>query len=155
MQMPGNRRLMTLAQLLERDAEIQRILKAQSGLTDLSILYDMSLYRDLTKLPEGISLRALDEFRKLRLEILERVSLPLACLALSLVAAPLAVRGGRSGRPWTFAIGFGVCLVYFVIWMATQPLIPRSLTETILRGSIANAVMLAAGAVALWRVDRV
>jgi hypothetical protein len=45
--------------------------------------------------------------------------------------------------------------VYFVIWMATQPLIPRSLTETILRGSIANAVMLAAGAVALWRVDRV
>jgi lipopolysaccharide export system permease protein len=155
MPMPGGRRLLSLSELLARDRAVQAELKAQAGLTDLSILYDMSLYRDLTRLPEGISLRSLDEFRKLRLEILERISLPLACLALSFVAAPLAVRGGRSGRSWSFAIGFGVCLAYFVIWMVTQPLIPRSLTETMVRGSIANAVMLVTGAVALWRVDRV
>jgi lipopolysaccharide export system permease protein len=125
------RRMLTLPRLLEKEKEVARELA-------------------LTESP-----RAMREVMALRDEIRERVAMPWACLAISLVAAPLAVRGGRRGRTYSFAIGFGVCLVYYILLLLTQPTRVVSLAEMVARGSLPNVLLGAVGVVALWRVDRV
>ncbi|HIJ65980.1 MAG TPA: YjgP/YjgQ family permease [Candidatus Hydrogenedentes bacterium] len=95
------------------------------------------------------------ELRKTRIEIKDRVAWPLACLAFSLVAAPLAVRGRRGGKSYGFAIGFGMVLVYFLLGQVLEPRGLRSLEVAVARGLVPNAVFCLVGAWALWRVDRV
>ncbi|GMV98984.1 MAG: hypothetical protein AMXMBFR84_01240 [Candidatus Hydrogenedentota bacterium] len=92
----------------------------------------------------------------LRVEIADRISLSLACLMVSLVAAPLAVRGSRAGRAHGFALGFGILLVYYTLKLGLEPRagVP-GLTETVLRAMTPNLVLGAAGVWALWRVDRI
>ena len=147
---PSTRRMRTLYQLLERDTEIARDIVEDGAIQDIR-----EIYKDPSDLPQGVSINALRELYKIRAEIRDRIALPLACLAVSIVAAPLAVRGGRGGRSFSFAIGFGVCLVYYLLWMATQPHRICSLGEAVFRGLVPNLVLAATGVWALWRVDRV
>ena len=95
------------------------------------------------------------ELQRTRWEISERFSLPLACLVVSLLAAPLAVRGSRSGRSYSFAIGFTIFLVYQVMWLQLEPDSLVSLTNCIVRGLVPNVLLAGAGIWALWRVDSV
>ena len=92
---------------------------------------------------------------KTRREIAERLSLPFACLAVSLAAAPLGARAKRSGRSYTFAVGFAIILTYYVLHVLVEPKSLNPLSVTILRYWIPNLVLGAAGVVFLWRVDRV
>lgn len=96
-----------------------------------------------------------DELRKQRHEIADRVSLPFACLAVCFAAAPLGARAKRSGRSYTFAVGFGILLLYYVLQMLTTSQALVSLQSEILRAWVPNAVFCGAGIVLLWRVDRV
>lgn len=96
-----------------------------------------------------------DDLHKTRTEIGDRLSLPLACLAVSFVAAPLGARARASGRTYGFAIGSAICLIYYVLWSAMSPRTLHSFTEAIIRSQAPNVLLLAAGVWCLWRVDRV
>jgi len=91
----------------------------------------------------------------MRQEISERFSLPILSFAVSFLAAPLAVRSRHGGRSYSFAIGFLILLVYFPLSILFEPQSLRGLDTVILRGMVPNLVLLAAGCVALWRVDRI
>ncbi|MCP4646042.1 MAG: YjgP/YjgQ family permease [bacterium] len=95
------------------------------------------------------------ELRKVRWEIAERFSLPLSCLAVSLLAAPLAVRGSRGGRSYSFAIGFGIILFYQVLRLLLEPGSLHPLSYNLIVGLLPNILLGLAGMWALWRVDRV
>lgn len=96
------------------------------------------------------------ELRKLRLEIGERLAFPLMCLAVSLVAAPLGARTPpRSGRTYTFAIGFLIVGGYFVLRKVAEPPWLPDLPSAILIAQIPNFVLSTIGLAFLIRVDRV
>ena len=95
------------------------------------------------------------DLREMRQEISERFSLPILSFAVSFLAAPLAVRSRHGGRSYSFAIGFLILLVYFPLSILFEPQSLRGLDTVILRGMVPNLVLLAAGCVALWRVDRI
>ena len=90
-----------------------------------------------------------------RQEIVDRLALPLVCLAVSLVSAPAAARVRRGGRSYVFAIGFVVMLAYFVLRSRTTVGVLLPLPAMIAIGQIPNLVLMAVGAVLLWRVDRI
>lgn len=126
-----DRQSFTLGQLLDREAQLSVAFAEHQ---------DIPTYRTLLR----------D-----RAEISNRLSFPLMCLAMSLVAAPAAARVRRGGRSYVFAIGFLVILVYFMLrsMTATQVLLPLPLTIAI--GQIPNLVLGVAGIALLWRVDRI
>jgi len=128
---PSKRREMSIEGLLEEEADWEQT------------------YRDTP------TLRVKHELRKSRIEIKDRMTWPLACLAFSVLAAPLAVRSGRGGKSYGFAIGFGIVLVYFILGQVLEPRGLHSLTVTVARGFIPNVLFCVLGAWALWRVDRV
>ncbi|MBI2432287.1 MAG: LptF/LptG family permease [Candidatus Hydrogenedentes bacterium] len=98
-----------------------------------------------------------------RLAISERLSLPLMCLAVSVVAAPIGARTRRSGRSYTFASGFVIVAVYFLLRKMVEMAIGAALGAAILPelwqaallAQIPNLALFCAGAALLWRVDRV
>ncbi|MBX7257397.1 MAG: LptF/LptG family permease [Candidatus Hydrogenedentes bacterium] len=96
-----------------------------------------------------------DDLRKVRTEICERFSLPLACLAVSVIAAPFAVRAPRAGRSHGFAVGFIILLVYYALRMVLEPSTVKPFAEMLLRALTPNIVLGLAGVIAIWRVDRV
>jgi LPS export ABC transporter permease LptF len=96
-----------------------------------------------------------ENLRKVRWEICKRITIPLACLAVSLIAAPLAVRAPRAGRSYGFAIGSVIILVYYVLLMVLEPSSVRSLGEMFVRALAPNVLLGIAGVFAIWRVDRV
>ena len=98
---------------------------------------------------------AKDELRKIRWEIGDRLSLPLSCLAVCLLAAPLAVRGSRGGRSYSFAIGFSIIIGYQVLRLLMEPDSLHSMGVVIALSLVPNMVLTVLGLWALWRVDRV
>lgn len=94
------------------------------------------------------------ELRKIREEISSRLSLPFACLAVSFVAAPLGVRARRGGRSYSFAMGSGIFVTYFLLKFLMESRSLNPLAEVIFRGQIPNIVLCLAGLWFLWRVDR-
>jgi lipopolysaccharide export LptBFGC system permease protein LptF len=103
----------------------------------------------------GVSFDDPRQIRESRMEIGDRLTFPLACVAVSLVAAPLAVRARRGGRSYSFAIGFTVGIVFFLLYIVLKPQSVASLAETILRSLAPVLILGLAGTVFLWRVDRV
>lgn len=112
--------------------------------------------RDVAKIQAAAPSKSnTEDLRKTRTEIADRFTLPLACLAVSFLAAPLAVRAPRSGRSYSFALGFVIIFVYYLMRMLLEPTDLVSLADAILRGAAPNLVLCLAGVAALWRVDRV
>ena len=125
------RRTLNLAQCFEAERELARLYEAEG--TD----------------------RIRAELRGMRREISERFSLPFMSFAVSFLAAPLAVRVRHGGRSYSFAIGFAILLVYFPLSILLEPQSLRALEIVIARGMAPNLLLLVAGCVALWRVDRI
>jgi len=143
------KRMLSLRELLEQDRAFEQRILASGGLKRMDSLYGIP-----SSFPEGVSIRDWNELRGIRSEIRERISLPLACFAVSLIAAPLAARSRTGGRSYSFAIGFAVILGYYLLLIVSQaPGLP-SLYEAIFRGAIPNLAMSLAGVWAIWRVDR-
>ncbi|HOJ34296.1 MAG TPA: LptF/LptG family permease [Candidatus Hydrogenedentes bacterium] len=144
------RRMLSLRELLERDAALQKKILESGRLSDMRSLYGVP-----SSFPEGVSIRDWNELRSIRAETRERISLPFACLAVSLVAAPLAARARSGGRSYGFAVGFAIILGYYLLLMLTQARGLPSLGEAILRGAVPNLVLAGIGLWAMWRVDRI
>lgn len=95
------------------------------------------------------------ELRGYRLEINGRMAFPLMCLAVCFVAAPIGARTRRAGRSFTFASGLFIVASYFVLRKVVEPTWLPSLSTALMLGQIPNVLLSAAGAILLWRVDRV
>jgi lipopolysaccharide export LptBFGC system permease protein LptF len=179
---PPARSQMTLGQLYKRQAEMEIILDARdnssfdealvaaldegdTGEATLDRMVDdlkldrpgldalsPHVLRDMLATPAD---RLKDELRKVREEIGDRLSLPFACLAVSIAAAPLVVRGRHGGRSYSFAIGFSVALFYYLLYMVLKPRGLQDLPEVVVRTMAPNVILGLAGLWFLWRVDRV
>ena len=88
-------------------------------------------------------------------EISYRLALPLMCLAVSLAAAPLAVRSPRSGRSYVFAVGFLVLISYFSLKGILEPRFLVPLEVSVVVGQAPNIILGLVGLGLAWRVDRV
>jgi lipopolysaccharide export system permease protein len=95
------------------------------------------------------------ELRKEQGEFADRLTMPFACLAVCFAAAPLGARAKRSGRSYTFAVGFLLVLVYYVLQMIVTPNALLPLWVALLLAWIPNILFFIAGCVLVWRVDRV
>ena len=96
------------------------------------------------------------ERHRLGQEISERLALPLMCLAVGFAGAPVGARTRRSGRSHTFGWGFAIVAAYFVLQRSVEEFaIGLGLASTIFLGQLPNVALVGAGAVLLWRVDRV
>jgi lipopolysaccharide export system permease protein len=95
------------------------------------------------------------DLRSVRLEIAERMSYPLASLAVAFVAAPLGARAQRRGRSYSFAVGAGVFLCYYLMMVVFVPRSLGGLWETVARALAPNLVLIAVGLGLLRGVDRV
>ena len=89
-----------------------------------------------------------------RVEIGERLSFPLMCFAVAMIAAPLGVRTRRGGRSMAFATSIAVLVGYFVLRKMVEPneVLPLPLTMLIVQ--IPNLTLCSIGALLLWRIDR-
>ena len=101
------------------------------------------------------SKRNAEDLRTTRTEISDRITLPFACLAIGLAAAPLAVRAPRSGRSYSFAIGIALLGGYYLLRILLEANSVHPLEDYVVRGLAPNAVLGLIGLWALWRVDRV
>ena len=101
------------------------------------------------------SLPVAAELRGIRLEVKNRLSFPLMCLAVSLVGAPVGARTPRSGRSYAFAMGLSMICLYFVMRKLVEPPFLASLPLTVALGQIPNALLAVTGVVLIGRVDRV
>ncbi|MDQ1255978.1 MAG: lipopolysaccharide export system permease protein [Candidatus Hydrogenedentes bacterium] len=97
----------------------------------------------------------MQDLKKEQQEVAERLSIPFACLAVSFVAAPLGARAKRSGKSYTFAVGFGIVLVYYVLKLVVEPRSVPDLATVIFCAWIPNLVLCVAGVFFVWRVDRI
>lgn len=151
---PGTR-LVSSPQLLLTPPETapESLMKRSRMGLSLAGLFDLE--RGLTHEAETGADAKKAKLRSVREDIATRFSLPLAALAVTLVSAPLAVRGRRSGRSYSFAIGFTIILVYYVIFMQVPPQSLSPLAEVVARAQAPNLLLGAAGLCFLWRVDRV
>ncbi len=104
---------------------------------------------------ETAALPVARELRSLRLEVTDRLSFSLMCLAVSLVAAPIGARTRRSGRSYTFAWGFFIIASYFILRKALEVEALLPLSACILIGQIPNLILGAFGTLLTWRVDRI
>jgi lipopolysaccharide export system permease protein len=95
------------------------------------------------------------ELMKARNEISERLSFPLMCLAVALVAGPLGARAPRAGRSFVFASGFLILVTYFTLRSALEPDFLLDMPIVIALGQIPNLVLCTAGMLLIWRVDRI
>lgn len=111
-----------------------------------------SLANEHTRTKNVVVMRKLYD---MRLELGERLAFPVMCLAVAFVAAPLGVRAKRSGRSYTFVSGFAIVGAYFVLRTVATPGYLPEVWDAVLRAQVPNLVLLLAGAVLLWRVDRV
>lgn len=93
--------------------------------------------------------------KKERREIGGRLSLPFACLAVTLLAAPLGARAKSSGRSHAFILGFATIVAYYVLQVLMEPRSLHALSAVVLRAWVPNLLMLLTGLGLLWRVDRV
>ena len=96
-----------------------------------------------------------NDLRDVRWQIADRIAMPLICLSVSLLAAPLAVRGARGGKSYSFAIGFILVLAYQSMRILLEPSSLHPLSEVIARAMVPNLLIGGLGIIAVWRVDRI
>jgi lipopolysaccharide export LptBFGC system permease protein LptF len=123
-----------------------------AGLPDMKANYQR--LRDQPDAKESELKRATATLRNQRIEIAERFSFPLMCFAVTMVAAPLAVKTRRGGRSMAFSTGLAIIVGYFVLRKIVEPEFPVSLPTTILLVQIPNLTLCALGALFLCRIDR-
>lgn len=95
------------------------------------------------------------DLRAVRLELSQRLSFPLMCLAVSLLAAPIGARIKRAGRSYTFASGLAIVAIYFTLSKVVEPKSALPLGIIILMLQTPNILLSLAGTALIWRVDRV
>lgn len=95
------------------------------------------------------------EWHKTGLEIGDRLSFPLMCLAMSIAGAAMGARSRRSGRSFAFAGGLVLVGVYFILRKALEPSIPLPVYAMVLLREVPNLTIGVAGLAMLGRVDRI
>ena len=133
--------------------ETQKIPNLNDGMTMSELLSEERRLGDVYE--QTGSLPVAGELHGIRIEIKNRFTFPLMCLAVSLVGAPIGARTQRSGRSYAFAVGLSMICLYFVLRKLVEPAFLASLPLTVAMGQIPNLLLAVTGAVLIGRVDRV
>lgn len=124
--------------------------------TGMSLRELLEEHRKLTeKYEKTKGLPLLSDLKKYRSEIAERLSFPIMCLAIGLIASPIGVRMRGAGASYAFSTGFLIAFLYFILHKAVggsglMPLYLRCLVQ-----QIPNLLFCIIGLVLLLKVDRV
>lgn len=151
---PGNAR--SIFEVLEMDLPAlaqQKVRSEREGRT-LRQLFAMETELERAANESG-SDREKAALLKERREIGIRFALPLACLAVAFAAAPLGARAKRGGRSYTFAMGFGLILLFYILQVLCEPPMLLGLWATVSLALVPNLVLVALGFFLLQRVDRI
>jgi lipopolysaccharide export system permease protein len=96
----------------------------------------------------SLSARRLNDLRN---EYGERLSLPFACIVLTLIAAPLGAKALRSGRSYGVSVACLIILCYYALMLAGQTWVELTTVTPVLANWLPN---LAVGGVGLWLLKR-
>lgn len=128
-------------------------IKLRTGMSLRELLQEHRKLSEKYEQTKGLPL--LSDLKKYRSEIAERLSFPLMCLALGLIASPIGVRMRGAGASYAFSTGFLIAFLYFILHKAVggggvMPLYLRCLVQ-----QIPNLLFAITGLVLLLRIDRV
>lgn len=148
---------------IEGRFETSTIVTAQVIPTDVGFHYQSMNLSELMALEKPLmderetsqSLTIIRDLRRIHREIAERLSFPIMCLAVSIVAAPLAVRTKKSGQSLAFTKGIIIIGGYFVLRKVVEDLWVPSLPAVILISQVPNILMATLGMFLIWRADRI
>lgn len=82
-----------------------------------------------------------------------KLSLPAACLVLTLLGIPLSLHGGRSGRSFGVAASLGLTLLYYVVFALSRSLGNSGALDPLLAAWAPNLAALAAAAWLFYRSE--
>ncbi len=128
-------------------------IKLRTGMSLRELLEEHRRLSEKYEQTKGLPL--LSDLKKYRSEIAERLSFPIMCLAIGLIASPIGVRMRGAGASYAFSAGFLIAFLYFILHKAfgsggLMPLYVRCLIQ-----QIPNLLFGLVGLVLLVKVDRV
>jgi len=88
------------------------------------------------------------EKRKLRdaaIELHKKLSIPVSCLILGLLAIPLGIRTNRSAKSWSITIGFALTVLYYMLQLGGEALVQTGRVGPLIGTWVPNLVFSAAG----------
>ncbi len=95
-----------------------------------------------------------ENYRLAWVEIHKKLSIPFACLAFAVIGIPLAESSRRGGRGSAFAISLAIIILYYVLLSSGETWAQQGRLPPGIAIWIPNALLVAAGAVAIVRSGR-
>lgn len=179
----GDRKLLSMSQLYTQQRLLALIYElSRAGLWNLALIESLKAHngavRDVPAIPQKLKdefpltfpldpawleqvnvtspSRMRDSIMENRKEIAERLSLPLACVAVTLTAAAAAIRTRHNARSYSFAAGGLIILSYFLATMFVEyGNAFRDLTQVILISQTPNLLFGVTSGFLLWRANRI
>ncbi len=128
-------------------------IKLRTGMSLRELLEEHRKLSDKYEQTKGLPL--LSDIKKYRSEIAERLSFPIMCLAIGLIASPIGVRMRGAGASYAFSTGFLIAFIYFILHQAVDGGLLMPLYLRCLIQQIPNILFGLVGLVLLIKVDRV
>ncbi|MCX8065405.1 MAG: LptF/LptG family permease [Candidatus Hydrogenedentes bacterium] len=128
-------------------------IKLRTGMSLRELLREHKKLSERYEETKGLPL--LSDLKKYRSEIAERLSFPIMCLAIGLIASPIGVRMRGAGPSYAFSAGFLIAFLYFILHKAVGGGGLMSLPIRCLVQQIPNLLFAMIGLVLLAKVDRV
>jgi LPS export ABC transporter permease LptG/LPS export ABC transporter permease LptF len=127
---------------------------AEIGQSSRKVAEERDRAREDAGAPRGALVLARFRLATTKVELHQRVALPLASLCFALLALPMGLRGARSGKGAGFAMSVVVILVYKVVFELARNQSVAGRIPAEVGPSLANAVMLAWAGFLFWRMRR-
>jgi len=131
------------AQIKDKPKDFEKPLK----FTEEMGYEDLSYYIDVMKRTGG-------KYRKELIDLKMKVSYPLSSSIVILLCIPIASNPKRGGIAVSFAVGFGIALLYFVCFKVIQSLARGGSIDPDLSAWIINAVFLVAGLLIMFKAKK-
>lgn len=61
--------------------------------------------------------------REVAIELNKKLSIPMSCLILGILAVPLGIRTSRSAKSWSISIGFALVVLYYMLQLGGEALV--------------------------------
>jgi lipopolysaccharide export system permease protein len=112
---------------------------------------DQMRYQEVSRFIRAIE-RSGGDARSMRVEQVQKISLPLAILVIVLFGAPLATSSNRGGTAYGVGISLAVTMVYLLLFRVGKAVGESGSLDPVLAGWLPNVIFLAAGLILLSRV---
>jgi lipopolysaccharide export system permease protein len=85
------------------------------------------------------------QLRDAAIELHKKLSIPLSCLILGLLAIPLGIRTNRAAKSWSISIGFALTVLYYMLSLGGEALVQTGRVVPLIGTWVPNMVFGAAG----------